>query len=125
MPPTVSLVAIAGRIRGLIASTDQGNLEAIARRLSVDPSVLKQSLDLQFPRMSVSVMMAVLREYAINPRWLLYGADHHGGFGFGIRAIASGNGPTMTRADMVTLLESLKRSHGERWSEDQHLQLDA
>lgn len=74
---TIEVVAVARRIRGLIAGEDGGDLAATARRLGVDLSSLKRSIDLRFPQPSLSVMASVLRAYAVHPLWLLYGAPGH------------------------------------------------
>src|SRR5689334_9400527 len=77
MRPPIDLVAIARRIRGLIAGADRGDLAATARRLGVDLSALKRSIDLRFPRPSAPFLASVMRAYAIHPLWLLYGTPGH------------------------------------------------
>jgi hypothetical protein len=74
---SIDVAAIARRIRALIAGEDRGDLAATARRLGVELWALRRSIDVRFPQPSVAVMKSILREYAIHPLWLLYGAPGH------------------------------------------------
>ena len=73
--------AIVRRMRRLLAGQDGGDVRLTAKRLGVDPSALRGSLDLQAPRPSLTVMRALVREHGVDGMWLLYGtsdATSHG-----------------------------------------------
>lgn len=65
--------SIAERIRGLIGGQDQGLLEATARRLGVGEVSLRISLDDQDPHPTFEVLTALVREYGVDPTWLIIG----------------------------------------------------
>jgi hypothetical protein len=62
---------IASRIRGLLSG--QGDLATLAARLHVDEVALRISIDELSPYPTVAVIAAVIREYAVDPSWLLTG----------------------------------------------------
>ena len=70
---------IASRLRGLLSG--QGDLPRIAARLRVDEVALRISIDDLSPYPTVGVIAAVIREYGVDPSWLLTGtysaATHH------------------------------------------------
>jgi hypothetical protein len=45
----------------------------IARRLRVDELELRMTIDSDSPRPTMDVLLAVIREYAVDPTWLLTG----------------------------------------------------
>ena len=68
---TSSNAEIASRIRGLLSG--QGDLSALAARLHVDEVALRISIDELSPYPTLGVIAAVVREYAVDPSWLLTG----------------------------------------------------
>lgn len=67
-----SKASIAARIRGLIGDLDS-SLSDAARRLRVDEVSLRMSVDTLAPYPTVDVIAAVVREYGVDPTWLLTG----------------------------------------------------
>src|SRR6478735_9402500 len=65
---------IATRIRGLIGGQDKGVIEQTARRLSVSEVSLRITVDEIDPHPTVEVLDAAIREYGVDPTWLLTGA---------------------------------------------------
>lgn len=65
--------AIAARLRGLIAGQDDGDLGKTAARLAVEEVSLRISVDELSPHPTVEVLAAVIREYGVDPGWLLTG----------------------------------------------------
>lgn len=63
--------AIAARIRGLLSG--QGDTAALAARLRVDEVALRISIDGLSPYPTMGVIAAVVREYGVDPSWLLTG----------------------------------------------------
>ncbi len=105
MSPKLDLNAIAGRIRGLLAGSDAGDLKATARRLRVDSDALARSVDPVNPYPSLSVITAVVREYGVDPIWLTYGEYDPTAHG-----LIAEKGPTVTPADLLLLLDSAQWS---------------
>src|SRR5687767_510603 len=66
-----SKAAIASRIRGLIGSPV--SISDAARRLRVDEVSLRMSVDELAPYPTVDVIAGVVREYGVDPTWLLTG----------------------------------------------------
>ena len=64
--------AIAERIRRLIAATGR-DLRAIADRLRVAEASLRSSIDGDAPRPRLDILLAIIREYGVDPTWLLSG----------------------------------------------------
>jgi hypothetical protein len=62
---------IAARLRGLLSG--QGEPQALAARLRVDETALRMSIDLVSPYPTLDVIAAVVREYAVDPSWLITG----------------------------------------------------
>ena len=67
-----SKAAIASRIRGLMGGEELSMSDA-ARRLRVDELSLRMSVDDLAPYPTVDVIAAVVREYGVDPTWLLTG----------------------------------------------------
>jgi hypothetical protein len=67
-----SKAAIAARIRGLVAGAN-ASLSDTARRLKVDEVSLRMSVDELAPYPTIDVIAAVVREYGVDPTWLLVG----------------------------------------------------
>lgn len=71
MPP-YDRHAIAARLRKLLRPGFI-DLPAIAARLGVDESALRDSMDERSPRPSVDVLTAAVRQLGVDPTWLLTG----------------------------------------------------
>ena len=69
---------IAQRLRGLIGDQDRGDLAATARRLHVEELSLRMSVDELSPHPTMEVVMAVIREYGVDPAWLVTGEYQSG-----------------------------------------------
>lgn len=82
MNPSFDRIAIAARIRGLIAGQDAGDPAAAALRLNVDEIGLRMSIDELAPNPTVDVIAALVANYGVDPSWLLTGdydsATHRG-----------------------------------------------
>lgn len=73
-------VAIAARIRGLIAGQHNGDLGAVADKLGVDEMSLRLSIDELSPYPTMDVLAAVVQVYGVDPTWLvtgIYNASTH------------------------------------------------
>jgi hypothetical protein len=66
-------IAIAARIRGLLAGQDNGDPAAAAARLGVDETGLRMSIDDLAPNPTIDVIAAVVGTYGVDPVWLLTG----------------------------------------------------
>jgi hypothetical protein len=64
---------VAARIRGLLAGQDGGDTSVAARRLHVDVTSLHMSIDEEAPYPTIDVIAAVIRQYGVDPCWLLTG----------------------------------------------------
>jgi hypothetical protein len=64
---------VATRLRGLLAGQDGGVVSGTARRLGVDEVSLRLSLDEIDPRPTLDVLLAIVREYGVDPTWLVSG----------------------------------------------------
>lgn len=71
-----SNTAIAARIRGLLSG--QGDLSSLAVTLRVDEVALRISIDELSPYPTMGVIAAVVREYGVDPSWLLTGEYNAG-----------------------------------------------
>lgn len=67
-----SRISIAARIRGLIGGQDASISDA-AKRLKVDEISLRMSVDDLAPYPTVDVIAAIVREYGVDPTWVLTG----------------------------------------------------
>lgn len=63
---------IAERIRGIIGGRD-ASVERIAARLRVDEVALRMTIDDLSPYPTIDVLAAVVREYGVDPSWLVTG----------------------------------------------------
>src|SRR5438132_1359294 len=81
MSPVVDTYAIAARIRSLVGAQDFQDIEGVARRLRVPEFALRMSLDDDAPQPTLEVLAAIVREYGVDPSWLIHGeynaATHH------------------------------------------------
>ena len=66
-------IAIAARIRGLLAGQDAGDPAVAAQRLGVDEIGLRMSIDELAPNPTIDVIGAVVASYGVDPVWLLTG----------------------------------------------------
>jgi hypothetical protein len=66
-------IAIAARIRGLIAGQDGGDPARSAERLRVDEVGLRMTIDDLAPNPTIDVIVAVITAYGVDPAWLLTG----------------------------------------------------
>src|ERR1700682_3073149 len=64
---------VAARLRGLLSGQDAGVVGATANRLGLSEIALRMSLDKIDPHPTFEVLMAVVREYAVDPTWLVSG----------------------------------------------------
>lgn len=64
---------IATRLRGLLGTSSGEEIEAVATRLGVEELSLRLSIDEMSPHPTVEVLDAVIREYGVDPTWLLTG----------------------------------------------------
>ena len=64
--------AIAERMRGIIGAENR-DLRATAARLRVAEESLRASIDRDAPRLRLDILLAIIREYAVDPTWLLSG----------------------------------------------------
>lgn len=65
--------SVATRVRTLVDCQDDIDLAAIARRLRVDELEFRMTIDAESPRPTMDVLLAIIREYAVDPTWLLTG----------------------------------------------------
>src|SRR3954471_17030022 len=64
---------VSKRIRGLIAGQDGGNIAATAARLRVAEVSLRMTVDELSPQPTLEVLLAIVREYGVDPTWLMTG----------------------------------------------------
>lgn len=74
MKPQLDRFEVAARLRGLVGGQDKGVLEQTARRLGVGEVSLRLSVDDVDPHPTIEVIDAVIREYGVDPTWLVTGA---------------------------------------------------
>ncbi len=72
---------VAMRVRALIGEDGQAQLSGLARRLHVDLDSLRACIDDRAPRADSLVLAAIVREFGVDPSWLVSGeynaATHH------------------------------------------------
>lgn len=71
-PSPMEYQAIAERIRGLIGLPDR-DLRATAAQLRVAEASLRSTVDADTPRPRLDILLAIIREYGVDPTWLLSG----------------------------------------------------
>jgi hypothetical protein len=121
MSPILDLAAIAERIARLIAERDAGGIAAKAVLLGVNTGALRRSIDRQSPRPSLSVVVALVRHYGVDPAWLLYGD-----YDTATHALAADKGDTITPGDLLMLIESPRFVKGdEPFEQRPRAQLDS
>lgn len=64
---------IAERLRALIGGQSREDLADQAQRLRVEELSLRMSIDDLSPHPTIEVILAVIREYGVDPTWLLTG----------------------------------------------------
>lgn len=64
---------IAERLRELVGGPDSSFLAETAARLGLEELSLRMSIDVDSPHPTVEVLAAVIREYGVDPTWLLTG----------------------------------------------------
>lgn len=69
----IDRAGIAQRIRGLIGEPDGGDYAGTASRLGVEELSLRLSVDELSPHPTMEVILAIVREYGVDPGWLLTG----------------------------------------------------
>jgi hypothetical protein len=69
---TFDRIAIAERLRELIGGPHR-DLSDIAERLGLEELSLRMSIDEESPHPTVEVLAAVIKQYGIDPTWLLTG----------------------------------------------------
>jgi hypothetical protein len=70
--------SIAKRIRGLIGINGRDDYAFSARRLGVSEMALRMSADELDPHPTFEVLLAVIREYGVDPAWLVTGTYNSG-----------------------------------------------
>jgi hypothetical protein len=73
---TFDRAGIAERLRGLIGGQHDDDVAGTAGRLRVEELSLRMSIDPLSPHPTMEVVMAVIREYGVDPTWLLTGEYH-------------------------------------------------
>jgi hypothetical protein len=94
--------SVAARVRSLLEHGGGDDPAAIARHLRVDELELRMSIDTDSPRPTMDVLLAVIREYAVDPTWLLTG-DYD--LGTHRRTVES------DRAELIEVVKDVARRH--------------
>lgn len=79
MKGRVHQAQIAQRIRGLLGADEAADYEFASRRLGVSEVSLRMSVDELEPHPTLEVLAALVREYGVDPNWLLTGIYDSGG----------------------------------------------
>jgi hypothetical protein len=66
-------VGIAERLRALVGGPSSPFLAEVAERLGLEELSLRMSIDEESPHPTLEVLAAVIREYGVDPTWLLTG----------------------------------------------------
>lgn len=64
---------VAERIRGLVDLKDDDRLPAIAERLRIDETTLREAAGPGSPSASITLIGAIVRLYGLDPTWVLTG----------------------------------------------------
>ena len=64
---------VAARLRELIGGLDAERVTSAAERLRIDELTLRRSIEGSSPHPTLEVMVAAVREYGVDPNWLLTG----------------------------------------------------
>src|SRR6188508_2342095 len=64
---------VAARLRELIGGLDAERVTMAAERLRIDELTLRRSIEETSPHPTLEVMVAVIREFGVDPTWLLTG----------------------------------------------------
>ena len=94
--------AIALRLRSLLGESGEVAFGAVADKLGVAELSLRLSLDEVSPHPTIEVLDAVIREYGVDPTWLLTGQYDSGSHRM---AVESGNARAILR-DFIALRPS-------------------
>lgn len=65
--------SIAARLRELLGGSANKALAETAARLKLDELSLRLSIDEESPHLTIEVLAAVIRQYGIDPTWLMTG----------------------------------------------------
>lgn len=72
--PRFDRAAIAQRLREILMGIEKEmDLGALAGKLGIDEVSLRMSVDTLSPHPTIEVLGAVIRDYAVDPSWLLTG----------------------------------------------------
>jgi hypothetical protein len=107
-------IGIAERLRELIGGPDSPFIAETAARLGLEELSLRMSIDLDSPHPTVEVLAAVIREYGVDPTWLLTGI-----YDAATHRSAMENGPA-TRATVRDLMQGRSTQISEPASEGIH-----
>lgn len=66
-------LAVASRIRGLVAGQDHGDLALTADRLGISELELRLSIDDLSPHPTFEAIAAIVRVLGVDPHWLITG----------------------------------------------------
>jgi hypothetical protein len=69
----VDPVLVAARLRGLLGSPTPEEIPDIARTLGVSDVALQASLDSVAPHPTLTVIIAVIQRYGVDPTWVVTG----------------------------------------------------
>ena len=72
--PGIDFGAISGRIRVLLGSPNASETDELAERLRLNPRSLRHALDARNPRPTLAVILALIRDYGVDPSWLREGS---------------------------------------------------
>jgi hypothetical protein len=64
---------VAARLRELVGGLDAERVAKSAERLRIDEFTLRRSIDVKSPHPTLEVMVAAVREFGVDPNWLLTG----------------------------------------------------
>lgn len=104
-------IGIAERLRELVGGLDSPFLVETAARLGLEELSLRMSIDIDSPHPTVEVLAAVVREFGVDPTWLLTGvydaATHRS-------AMENGTGSAAAVRDLVEKRSRISELPSER-----------